>query len=157
MKRTSSSCIFASSTTVESSSFQSMTTPTFYASCAFLLLFSCRSAWLSRWVEGAARKVRELRRRGRPGHSVCLHTVTPDLLSHWRGGAANVRDIRCHNPLRRRVLRRDGAGNSVSDKTPAFVRQQKRRSATLAGAPMRLHCPYSKECHCHKVTKATPD
>src|SRR5437868_796023 len=22
---------------------------------------------------------------------------------------------------------------------------------------MRLHCPYSKECHCHKVTKATPD
>ncbi len=22
---------------------------------------------------------------------------------------------------------------------------------------MRLHCPYSKECHCHNVTKATPD
>ena len=29
--------------------------------------------------------------------------------------------------------------------------------ATSAGAPMRLHCPYSKEGHCREVAKAAPN
>src|SRR5690348_716899 len=28
---------------------------------------------------------------------------------------------------------------------------------TCDSAPMRLHCPYSKECHCREVAKAAPN
>jgi hypothetical protein len=38
-----------------------------------------------------------------------------------------------------------------------YVNISMRSSATEAGAPMRLHCPNSKECHYRKVMKAAPD